>query len=101
MEFDGLMGRNLSKQDRDGYLHIRDGNCRYRRKVSSAVGKLDFRFLHVQISVRADDLAIARAKPDAGEVEIKDRATGERETLSIEAAINKLAGPADIQAGTL
>jgi prolyl-tRNA synthetase len=37
----------------------------------------------------------------AGEVEIKDRATGERETLSIEAAINKLAGPADFQAGTL
>ncbi|MBA8880212.1 proline--tRNA ligase [Phyllobacterium myrsinacearum] len=37
----------------------------------------------------------------AGEVEIKDRATGERETLSIEAAINKLAGPTDIQAGTL
>jgi prolyl-tRNA synthetase len=29
----------------------------------------------------------------AGEIEIKDRATGARETLSIEAAINKLAGP--------
>jgi len=34
----------------------------------------------------------------SGEVEIKDRATGERETLSIEAAINKLAG---VQAGIL
>ena len=29
----------------------------------------------------------------AGEVELKDRATGARESLSIEAAINKLAGP--------
>ena len=34
----------------------------------------------------------------SGEVEIKDRATGERETLSIEAAINKLAG---VEAGIL
>ena len=34
----------------------------------------------------------------AGEVEIKDRATGERESLSIEAALNKLAG---VQAGIL
>ncbi|MGH7004985.1 MAG: proline--tRNA ligase, partial [Alphaproteobacteria bacterium] len=54
--------------------------------------KMDLIGLPVQVIVGPRGVA-------AGEVEIKDRASGNRETLSIEAAINKLAGPAELQAG--
>lgn len=61
------MGRRLSKRDQDRYLHTRDGNYHYRRKVPATVGKLDPRYPHVRISMKTDDLAIARAKRDAYE----------------------------------
>lgn len=61
------MGRRLSKQDEDRYLHTRDGNYHYRRKVPASVGELDPRFPHIRISMKTGDLVAARIKRDAHE----------------------------------
>lgn len=54
-----------SPLDPDRFLQVRSGNYRYYRRVPAAVSKLDPRSPTIRISLKTDDLALARAKRDA------------------------------------
>ncbi|EKF20185.1 DUF6538 domain-containing protein [Nitratireductor pacificus] len=57
------MGRQRkSKADQDRYLQLRDGWYYYKRNVPTAVLLLDERAPRIRVSLKTDDLAIARAK---------------------------------------
>ncbi|MGH6761490.1 MAG: proline--tRNA ligase [Phyllobacterium sp.] len=80
---DGAAGRiydALVKAGRDPLLDDTDD------RPGAKFATMDLIGLPLQVIVGPRGIA-------AGEVEIKDRATGNRETLSVEAAINRLVGP--------
>lgn len=58
------MGRIRKRADPDRYLHLRQGNYYYKRRVPSALVGLDQRGTHVRISLKTDDLAQARQVRD-------------------------------------
>lgn len=60
------MGRNRTRpeDDPDRYLHKRQGNFHYKRRVPLSVAHLDDRAPHVRMSLKTDDRAMARKKRD-------------------------------------
>lgn len=58
------MGRRRSLVDPDRFLAERHGNYHYKRRVPVEVGDLDVRFPVVRMSLKTDDLALARRKRD-------------------------------------
>lgn len=58
------MGRKPSRTDPDRFLFLRSGNYYYRRRVLGQVAHLDERSPTIRISLKTDDLALARAKRD-------------------------------------
>lgn len=58
------VGRRRSQTDPDRFLAERLGNYHYKRRVPVDVGELDDRFPVVRMSLKTDDLALARKKRD-------------------------------------
>lgn len=58
------MGRNRSRKDPDRYIYWIAGNAQYRRRVPVDLAHLDSRSPTVRISLKTDDLALARRKRD-------------------------------------
>lgn len=58
------MGRNISKNNPDRYLTWRNGKAYYKRRVPLAVEAHDDRAPIIKVSMKTDDLALARAKRD-------------------------------------
>jgi len=58
------MGRNRSRKDPDRYIAWINGNAQYRRRVPSDLTHLDHRSPTVRMSLKTDDLALARRKRD-------------------------------------
>jgi integrase len=58
------MGRNRSRKDADRYLKLRGGYYHYSRRVPALLAHLDARAPYVRLSLKTDDLALARQKRD-------------------------------------
>jgi len=58
------MARSPARQDPDRYLFRRAGNYHYKRRVPNTLGDLDERAPMVRLSLKTDDIALARAKRD-------------------------------------
>lgn len=58
------MGRNSSKKDADRFLFLRSGKYYYRRRVPDNLAHRDERAPTIRVSLKTDDLALARAKRD-------------------------------------
>lgn len=59
------LSRKREKNNSDRFLQQRAGNYYYKRRVPAEVADADDRAPHVRISLKTDDLAVARAKRDA------------------------------------
>ena len=58
------MGRTRSRQDPDRYLAWINGNAQYKRRVPTSLAHLDARAPTIRMSLKTDDLALARRKRD-------------------------------------
>lgn len=58
------MGRISSRKDPDRFLFKRSGNYYYRRRVPGNLAHVDERAPAIRISLKTDDLALARSKRD-------------------------------------
>lgn len=61
------MGRKAARKDLDRYLIQRKGHWFYKRRVPSNLLEFDERAPVIRLSLKTDDLAVARAKRDAME----------------------------------
>lgn len=77
------MGRVRSGKDPDRHLSQRAGHFYYKRRVPAAVAHEDERAPHVRVSLKTDDLALARAKRDL--LEAADDALWSSLTLGVNA----------------
>lgn len=57
------------RTDADRFLNLRNGNYQYHRSVPASVGQLDSRWPKVRISLKTEDIAVARIKRDKLETE--------------------------------
>jgi len=58
------MGQKRKGNDPDRYLHERDGLYHYKRRVPASVSALDARAPVIRMSLKTDDLLVARSKRD-------------------------------------
>ncbi len=58
------MGRISNKKDPDRFLFLRSGNYYYHRRVPGNLAHIDKRGPTIRISLKTDDLALARSKRD-------------------------------------